>query len=149
MGHHPDRYLSVVDVCVLLRRADGRVLLAERANTGFSDGQLGIPGGRLEAGESVAAGAARELAEETGVAVDPAGLELLHVAHHTGGAWGARLGFFFSASTWTGDPDNREPQLCAGLHWADPDDLPDKTIPYVAGVLTHIRAGKNFSMHGW
>jgi hypothetical protein len=34
MGHHPDRYLSVVDVCVLLRRADGRVLL-ERANTGF------------------------------------------------------------------------------------------------------------------
>jgi 8-oxo-dGTP diphosphatase len=66
----------------------------------------------------VAAGAARELAEETGVAVDPAGLELLHVAHHTGGVWGARLGFFFGASAWTGDPDNREPQLFAGLHWA-------------------------------
>jgi 8-oxo-dGTP pyrophosphatase MutT (NUDIX family) len=87
MGHHPDGYASIVDVCVLLQRADGWVLLAERANTGFSDGQLGVPGGRLEAGESVAAGAARELAEETGVVVDPVELELLHVAHHTGGVW--------------------------------------------------------------
>jgi len=84
-----------------------------------------------------------------GVVVDPADLELLHVAHHTGGAWGARLGFFFGTSTWSGDPDNREPQLCAGLHWADPGDLPDRTIPYIAGVLTDIRAGKTFSMHGW
>ncbi|HEY5357769.1 MAG TPA: NUDIX domain-containing protein [Streptosporangiaceae bacterium] len=149
MGHHPDRYASIVDVCVLLQRADRRMLLAERANTGFSDGQLGIPGGRLEAGESVAAGAARELAEEAGVVMDPAELELLYVAHHTGGAWGARLGFFFGTSSWSGEPDNREPQLCAGLHWADPADLPDKTVRYVAAVLADIRAGKTFSMHGW
>ncbi len=35
-----DRYLSIVDVYVLLQRDDGKVLLLERANTGYADGQL-------------------------------------------------------------------------------------------------------------
>lgn len=30
------RYRSVVDVYVLLRRADGHILLMERANTGYA-----------------------------------------------------------------------------------------------------------------
>ncbi|MBO0657238.1 NUDIX domain-containing protein [Streptomyces triculaminicus] len=149
MGQHPDRYTAVVDVCVMLRRADGWVLFSKRANTGFSDGLLGIPGGRLEAGESLTVGAARELSEEVGVQVDPDSLKFVHVAHHYGEEWGARLGFFFEADAWEGEPVNREPELCAGLHWVDLADLPDKTIPYVANVLTEIRAGKTLSLHGW
>jgi 8-oxo-dGTP pyrophosphatase MutT (NUDIX family) len=149
VSQHAVRFTSVVDVCVVLRRDDGMVLLAERANTGFSDGQLGVPGGRLEEGESLTAGAARELFEEVGVTVDPATLEFLHVAHHTGGNWGARLGFFFVATSWTGEPVNKEPELCAGLHWVDPADLPDKTIPYVATILGLIGDAQVFSEHGW
>ena len=34
------RYRSIIDVYVLLRRGDGQVLLLERANTGYADGQL-------------------------------------------------------------------------------------------------------------
>jgi 8-oxo-dGTP diphosphatase len=37
------RYRSIIDVYVLLRRGDGRILLLERANTGYADGQLCPP----------------------------------------------------------------------------------------------------------
>ncbi len=45
---------------------DGRILLVKRAD----DGTWCLPGGRLEFGESAAAGAAREFAEETGREVE-------------------------------------------------------------------------------
>ncbi|MET8230535.1 NUDIX domain-containing protein [Micromonospora sp. NPDC005298] len=60
---------------VLLVDAAGRVLLFQ----GFDPARPGhrywfTPGGGLEAAESPAAGAARELAEETGLRIDPAEL---------------------------------------------------------------------------
>ncbi len=57
-----NRYRSIVDVYVLLRRADGCILLMERANTGYADGRLCPPSGHLEDGESVLEGAVREAA---------------------------------------------------------------------------------------
>ncbi|WP_055569552.1 nucleotide triphosphate diphosphatase NUDT15 [Streptomyces atriruber] len=45
---------------------DGHVLLGLRAHT-FGAGSWGLPGGRLEVGETLAEAARRELAEETGL----------------------------------------------------------------------------------
>src|SRR5580658_7613097 len=47
-----------------------RVLLVQRAAEPLK-GQWSIPGGALELGESLAEGVARELLEETGIAVEP------------------------------------------------------------------------------
>jgi len=49
---------------------DGRILLVRRAD----DGSWCLPGGRVEAGESLEAAAAREFAEETGFGVQLGGL---------------------------------------------------------------------------
>lgn len=55
---------------------DVDVLLLRRAATLVTHpGQIGFPGGRLEAGEDAAAAAVREAVEETGL--DPTGVELL------------------------------------------------------------------------
>lgn len=144
------RFSTVVDVCVLLRdMSSGRVLLMERANTGFADGALGIPGGHLEEGESVVQGVIREAAEEVGVDVKPIDLECAHVAHHRAPGGQTRIGFFFVTNRWDGEPVNREPKLCAGLHWIDPTALPTTTIPYIADVIRLIQAGQRFSIHGW
>lgn len=55
---------------------DGDVLLIKRARTPYK-GYWTLPGGRIEAGETAAACARREIAEELGVAISP-----LFVAPH-------------------------------------------------------------------
>lgn len=54
-----------VGVAVLVRDTEGRILLEKRKDSGV----WGFPGGRIEAGETVAAAAVREIAEETGLVV--------------------------------------------------------------------------------
>ena len=148
-GRVGDRYRSIVDVYVLMRRADGRILLLERAGTGYADGQLCPPSGHLEAGESVAAGAAREVREETGVSLDPADLVFSHVVHHRSPEGQGRVGFFFTLTRWNGEPANREPHKCARLLWADPSRPPAGTVPYTAAALAQISQGVPFSLDGW
>lgn len=57
-------------VGVVVERADGRVLLARRANPPAA-GLWSLPGGGLELGESVIDAARREVREETGVECKP------------------------------------------------------------------------------
>lgn len=62
----------------------GRVLLVQRGSEPMK-GRWSIPGGLLEVGESLAAGVAREVLEETGLHVEPVELiELLDRIHHEG-----------------------------------------------------------------
>lgn len=65
-------------VLVLVGRVDGRacVLLTRRSQElSAHAGEIGLPGGRAEAGETVGETAIREAAEETGI--DPASVEVL------------------------------------------------------------------------
>jgi len=69
--HSPTPAASVVVV------RDDAVLLVERAD---APGTWCLPGGHVDHGESPSAAAARELGEETGLAVDPVRLSYLHDA---------------------------------------------------------------------
>ena len=61
---------------------EGRVLLVRRGREPLK-GQWSLPGGMLELGESLTAGVAREVLEETGLTVEPVELiELLDRIHH-------------------------------------------------------------------
>jgi 8-oxo-dGTP diphosphatase len=62
----------------------GRVLLVRRGREPLK-GQWSLPGGMLEIGESLSAGVAREVMEETGLNVEPVELiELLDRIHREG-----------------------------------------------------------------
>ncbi len=60
---------------LLVAQPTGRALLLKRA----ADGWWSLPGGMLEQAETPAAGAARELLEETGYRGELMGFQLLHV----------------------------------------------------------------------
>ena len=59
----------VVAVGAIVLDADGRVLLVQRGQPP-GEGLWSVPGGKLEAGESIAAAVARETREETGLVVE-------------------------------------------------------------------------------
>ena len=73
---YPDR--PIVAVLAVVLRGD-RALIVQRAQQPNA-GRWGFPGGVLELGETVAEGAMRELAEETGVVAEPAGWLNVHDA---------------------------------------------------------------------
>jgi len=63
---------------------DGRVLLVRRGSEPLK-GHWSLPGGMLEVGETLAAGVAREVREETGLEVEPFELvEILDRIHREG-----------------------------------------------------------------
>jgi 8-oxo-dGTP pyrophosphatase MutT (NUDIX family) len=142
------RYASIVDVHVILRR-DRRILLLRRAGDTWASGQLCLPSGHLEEGESVVAAAVRETFEETGIALDPAGLRHVLSIHQRHPATGhARIGFVFEPS-WNGEPVNAEPRKHSELLWADPAALPADTVDYTAAIIRATRDGTTFTLNGW
>lgn len=71
-------------VAVALVPVDHGLLVVQRAiNPGR--GQWALPGGFLDVGETWQEGAARELREETGLALDPASAEIVSVQSTPGG----------------------------------------------------------------
>ena len=66
----PETPKLMVDVVI---PSGGRVVLIRRASDPY-EGQWALPGGFVGVGETVEAGAVREAAEETGLAVELAGL---------------------------------------------------------------------------
>lgn len=58
---------------------DGKYLLLRRSQTDKGAGVYEMPGGSIDDGEELAAAAARELAEETGISIDPAEFEPLGI----------------------------------------------------------------------
>lgn len=139
----------IIDVHVLLVR-DGQVLLTQRrdANPAF-DGRWHLPSGKLDGGESVLRAATREAAEEAGVLIEEADLRHVHTVHVHGSGPEPRLGLFFEARRWIGEPVNREPDKCSALGWFDLDDLPREVIDYPAAGVHAYRDSIPFSVRGW
>ncbi|WP_086827669.1 NUDIX domain-containing protein [Allokutzneria sp. NRRL B-24872] len=143
-----ERHRSIVDVHLVLVE-DGRILLSRRHNTGYEDGRYHLVSGHLEAGESIVDAVVREAAEEIGIGLAADDLDCVHVMHHSNPGEEARVGFFFRAWAWTGEPVNREPEKCSDLAWFPLDALPRNVIAYPAEALRHIADGVPFSLHGW
>jgi 8-oxo-dGTP diphosphatase len=144
-----ERYASIVDVHVILRRS-GRVLLLRRAGDTYASGQLCLPSGHLDQSESVLAAAVRETREETGITLDPAGLRhVLSIHQRNPGSSHARIGFAFEPIRWEGEPVNAEPDKHSELVWADPSRLPLDTVGYAAAVITAAEHGLTFTLNGW
>lgn len=142
-----DRHL--IDVHLLLVR-DGQLLLIRRRDTDpLFDGLWHLPSGKLDAGESALHAAAREAGEEVGVLIEPDDLRNVHTLHVNGSGPEPRLGLFFEACHWVGEPTNREPDKCSAVSWFPLDALPEKLIEYPAAGIDAYLTGVPFSIQGW
>jgi 8-oxo-dGTP diphosphatase len=126
---------------------ENQVLLIRRFNTGFADGQYSVPAGHLDGGETVLAAAGREAQEEVGVRLESQNIHYSSVMHRHEGD--ERVDFFVHVLNWDGEPVNAEPEKCDDIRWADVDDLPANTIPYIRRALRNHREGIKFDEFGW
>ncbi len=118
---------ALVDVAVgVLIRPDGDFLLTSRPAGKVYAGYWEFPGGKLEAGETVAQALRRELHEELGIVIDtatPWKTERVDYPHAL-----VRLNFC-KVFAWTGELQMREGQSCA---W---QRLPVRVGPMLAGAV--------------
>lgn len=120
-------------VKVVVERQDGAVLLEQLS---YADGWH-LPGGHVEAGESVYAAARREVHEECGLELD--GLALVAVLYHPQEGRDDHVVAF--RGTWSGHPapvaDGRE---VLRLVWAMPAGLPEDATPGTRRLLEALWA---------
>jgi 8-oxo-dGTP pyrophosphatase MutT (NUDIX family) len=143
----PDRHL--IDVHVLLLRDDQVLLTRRRDPDPRFDGCWHLPAGKLDRDESVLHAAAREAREEVGVLVDPGELRHVHTSHVNPPGTEPRLGLFFAAARWAGEPANREPEKCSAVRWFGLGALPGDLLAYAAAGLRGYLTGTPFSVLGW
>lgn len=141
-----DRFVVVPAAYVYLLRTspadEPEVLLQLRQGTGFMDGHwAAAAAGHVEKGESVFAAALREVDEELGVRdVTLAPLCSMHRTG-TGEPVDERVDWFFTATSWVGEPRVVEPDKCADLRWFSLGLLPEPVVPHERRVLDALRAG--------
>ena len=107
----------------VIRGADGKILIARRADTQHQGGLWEFPGGKVEAGESVQAALGRELQEELGITVNTA-RPLIKVQHDYPDK--QVLLDVWEVSSFTGEPHGVEGQPLA---WVTPRDLAEYEFP--------------------
>ena len=114
----------------------GRVLIVRRARAPLL-GHFSLPGGGVEAGETLAAALARELMEKVGVEA-----EIIAFNRHVEAIIyeGDRVRTHFAIASVRGALDGREPCLrdeVDAVDWVDPAAaLPSQTTPGLGEILT-------------
>ncbi|WP_432065879.1 NUDIX domain-containing protein [Streptomyces sp. C10-9-1] len=125
---------GLIGVGVALRDPDGRVLLGLG-----HDGRWELPGGKVDPGERFEEAAAREVEEETGLRLDPAGITVGAVL--LDGERGlTRVTAAATAPAATGLARVREPDKIVRWEWFVPDELPqpERLFAPSAAVLRHF-----------
>ena len=152
-----DKYPEVARpyvACFVLLRRGNKIAMVLRKNTGYMDGNYGLPAGKGEWFETFTSGAIREAKEEAGVDIAPEDLRFVHMVHRHGEDrftekymdW---VDVYFETSVWTGEPYNAEEHKAESLDWIDIDNLPENVVPPVRDALEKIAKKQVYSEYGW
>ena len=146
-----ERYKLIPEVFLLLIK-DGKILLSRRFQTGWEDGNYGLPAGHGEDRETMRQGVAREAKEEIGIDIQLDDLDFKVVQHRwcpDAGNPHARVGFYFVPKKWHGEPTNMEPDKCDDLSWFSLDTLPENTIDHVRAAIEAYKSNKSYDEFNW
>lgn len=127
---------------------DNKILLQRRFQTGFEDGNYGVPAGHPDGGETAREGGSREISEEIGITIKPEDMTVVHVMHRKASN-DERIVFFMTASKYTGEIISNEPHKCDDLQFFPLDNLPENIVDYVKVAIENYKNGITYSEYGW
>ncbi|MGH3186132.1 MAG: NUDIX domain-containing protein [Streptosporangiaceae bacterium] len=128
----------VVDVILLLTAGD-KILLRERANTGYGDGAYEPPSGQLADRETIVETAIRVARDEAGILIGPENVSLAHVMHDVSGS--GRIAFFLATSCGEGEPTSPD------VRWFPVWNLPTNMLDRARVALRNCADGMRFSTY--
>jgi ADP-ribose pyrophosphatase YjhB (NUDIX family) len=118
---YPSRPFLAVSAAVI---RDGRVLIVRRGGS-FGRGVYTLPGGVVEAGETLTEAVIREVREETRVAIEPVALAGYRemIARDEGGKAARHFVILCFASRWIAGEPVPDPQEISEAAWRLPGEL--------------------------
>ncbi|MFJ9688788.1 NUDIX hydrolase [Streptomyces bacillaris] len=130
----PPTAQAALGVGVIVADGRGRVLLGRHHS-----GTWELPGGKVDpTHESVAAAAARELREETGLVVDESAVDVFAMVHDVIGGIN-RISMGALVRLGSGVPEVTEPHLISAWRWTAPEALPAPLFDPSAQILAAWR----------
>ncbi|GAB4064792.1 NUDIX hydrolase [Ancylobacter sonchi] len=137
MSQSPIRPVLAVSTAVF---RNGQVLLARRGAAPLR-GLWSLPGGRVEPGETLAEGAAREVMEEVGVACRVLGVAgaLDIIRRDEAGEVSTHFVVISHAGLWLDGEPSTGPEA-AEVGWFDPRQLPADATDGLAGIVMAAHA---------
>lgn len=150
MAEHFKAFSAVFPLIMREYEGKSQILLHRRKNTGYMDGLLDTAAsGHVDAGETAKEAAARECAEEVGLAVNTEDLLFSHLPHRLGSPDGRTYyDMYFFVRRFSGTPAVMEPDKCAELGWFDVDNLPQDMIAFRRQDVKSCLAGVYYSEKG-
>ena len=145
----PERFTVVPAAYVFLRR-DDEVLLQLRQHTGYMDDHWAAgAAGHVERGETAYDAAHREAAEELGISDVELHFEFAMQRTRRADPIDERIDFFFTATSWSGEPRIIEPDKAADLRWFPLARLPDPVVPHERHALDHLGGSDRYLTFGF
>ena len=136
---YPERPYLAVSAAII---RDGHVLVARRAK-GASTGLYTLPGGVVEAGETLHQAIVRDIAEETGITIEPVALagHREFITRDESGRVSRHFVILCFAARWLAGEGTPQIEELSELRWLRPSDRNPQTI----GGRTYSRACQGLS----
>jgi mutator protein MutT len=131
---YPERPYLAVSAAII---RDGRVLIARRAK-GASTGYYTLPGGVVEAGETLHQAVIREIAEETGITIEPVALagHREFITRDDAGRVARHFVILCFAARWLAGEGSPRIEELSELRWMRPSEIAGlKTTEGLAGII--------------
>jgi len=141
-----ERFRIYIAAFLILKKGD-EVLVARRKGE-WNDGKLSLISGHLDGNETTRQCMIREAQEEAGIILSAQDLQIDFTCHCR---FPDReyIFIYLSANQWHGTIENKEPEKCSELLWAQLDKLPEDVLPDVRFALNSIAQGKHYGEFGW